>query len=1194
MILNFDDYRSHLYNERYSILEQYIGIDTVMSKIVTYQKRELACINSSLDENYSQMTHKNPDIYFNAEEREGVKNLFKEFIPLVVESMFNELTEAGVEFDESILNELDIKQELNESFKERFSKAFNSVSNAAQKISNKVGGAISDTKEYLKDAGEKIKDAAKDVKDKIVEKYKNIIEFLTKIVDIGAKTVKEFITGVAKLFSKLADTIKEALKKLGAFKEDSAEIAANINIDEKLIEGMYDDQGEKNFLSHVMAYVAIMMSNEKKKVDEILSEGLENVVFDFDTESMNEANLMDKIANNKFMQFILQYGKDKKISIWKSALISLVGIIVISFGLPVILSICGVGAAATATICGAVRIIWSARGAVRVILNRYVNKRPGERLFDTKTCLLLALCILPQISPFRDWAEALFRNLMHWLHLDKWIENLEGKLGELIEKLHGRNPSIEEMSNTYDEVINHDSQIVQFQNVDQSNADMLGGMRNIGASESQLKGMDSLIHGSIGNKTSLAMHDDLLQAAQNAGPDLPHGWFFDSEKPGVNAAVFKALQQYGELNPNTVVGRFCNTVLRDKTNAFAGGVPSITNVPKSELSAIEGIYTANGGNWADVQIFEYGESIIQDTTTHTDIIRKPVHWLFDTLTKAFSPIFIPFFDKKQFGKYKLRFASGTRGAAAYVVDRVEGVDSNRIDSIGKSNALDTLKNLHKTTWDDVKKNHDNILEPEKPVEESKKPKEEEEKKENVLKEPKYIVFYVRPNDDTKHESDKPTEGGEVKESGDSFAGMVMDPLTMMCADVCDFNDSTRKRRRKNPYFIKGLFSKLSFKPLDKNDNDIKDYIRQTLGMAVNTFVNICVQYGKGKEYIDITENKEEKKLEYSLKDGVEGDKEMPEIGNFTPNEILTCIKDKSETHKEAYKFLDGTYGSKVSIKKNRKDGTLTLSSRKDEDTIENVRYIKATKEEKKEAEDKAKNWAFTMNGKKPSVPKYIELPDGTIYRKATKQDREEHDEKDFADWVDIKILPLLTVGEKRGKKMDTSLKDELQKDDIIKKVLYKSDDELNEKTIKVIKEFLYRPEKSFSRDDEHDLKKKLEAEGVEGHKLSFWKNLIKDEEQLHDTIKRIVEIIWDYILEDRRSTWKNKDNKFNTGKTPKDDKESDTDKKAQKESYEEYTLFDQLIEESLLEDDDYEEEEAVPILEQKSEVLSFEDYCKQL
>ena len=532
MILNFDDYRSQLYNERYSILEQYTGIDTAISKIVTYQKRELACINSSLDENYRQMTHKNPDIYFNAEEREGVKNVFKEFIPMVVEAMFNDLAEAGVEFDESILDELDIRQELNESFKERFEKALNSVSDAAKKISNKVGGVISDTKDFIKDTGEKIKEASKDVKNKIVEKYKSIIAFLTKIVEIGANTVKEFVAGIAKLFSKLADTVKEGLKKLGAF-NDSADIeVADFKVDEKLIEGMADDKSEKNFLSHVMAYVSVMMSNEKKKVSELIGEGLENVVFDFDTEVLTEGNIMDKIANNKFMQFILVYGKDKKISIWKSLLISIAGTLVISFGLPVILPICGASAAATATICAAVRIIWSARGAVRVILNRYVNKQPGERLFDTKTCLLLAICILPQVPPFRGWVEAIFKHLMHWLHLDKWIENLEEKLGELIEKLHGQNPSIEKITNVYEEeVLRAGGGRINFQNVDQSRADFLAGT---GASGAERDALEKIMTCADGSKASVPMGKIVKKTLGMFSDKLHHGFSFDSELPGSN------------------------------------------------------------------------------------------------------------------------------------------------------------------------------------------------------------------------------------------------------------------------------------------------------------------------------------------------------------------------------------------------------------------------------------------------------------------------------------------------------------------------------------------------------------------------------------------------------------------------------------------------------------------------------------
>ena len=73
---------------------------------------------------------------------------------------------------------------------------------------------------------------------------------------------------------------------------------------------------------------------------------------------------------------------------------------------------------------------------------------------------------------------------------------------------------------------------------------------------------------------------------------------------------------------------------------------------------------------------------------------------------------------------------------------------------------------------------------------------------------------------------------------------------MMCADVCNFNESVEIRRRPQPYFMKGLFSRLSFRPTKNNDNDTKDYIRQTLGQTMKTLVSQNVLYGMGKKYID--------------------------------------------------------------------------------------------------------------------------------------------------------------------------------------------------------------------------------------------------------------------------------------------------------------------------------------------------------
>ena len=68
----------------------------------------------------------------------------------------------------------------------------------------------------------------------------------------------------------------------------------------------------------------------------------------------------------------------------------------------------------------------------------------------------------------------------------------------------------------------------------------------------------------------------------------------------------------------------------------------------------------------------------------------------------------------------------------------------------------------------------------KPVEESKKTKDE--KKE--IEEPQYVAFYIKPNESTGNEKDKPKEGEKKSDEGKSPIGIIIDTLTMMCADVC--------------------------------------------------------------------------------------------------------------------------------------------------------------------------------------------------------------------------------------------------------------------------------------------------------------------------------------------------------------------------------------------------------------------------
>ena len=1193
MILNFKEHQNQLYDERYAIFEQFTGIDNVFNKVALYQKREMVYTYNLTNESLRYVNKPVQDIHFSIEERESTKVLFEEFIPNIVESFINELEEAGIEFEESFISELGISQTLNEGVMDRIKKALDKVSSKASNVANKVGGAIDNAKEYIKDTAEKINDATKETKEKIVEKYKNIISFLTKVVEKGVNSVKEFITNIAKLFQKLGETVKEALKKLGAFNEEKDEEKADIKIDDNWIDGMTEDKGEETFLSHVIAYVTMMMGNHKETVDKLLTE---NAAFDFSEDELYEGKLMDKIANNKFMQRIFLYGKNKHFSFWKTALVSITGSLIISLGLPVILPIFGVSAAVVPTVCAAVRIVWSARSTLRIILNRYVNKEPGEKLFDLKTCILIGLSVIPQIPPFKDWFAQAFKKVLEWLHVDKWIGDIGGKLGKLIEKLHGQNPSEEVMRKEWDEVLSEGGGKVRFTNWDQNNAELLQHAKDSGADEKAVSAFDKLLNWTKLTKGSMKIHDGIDKAISEVGDNLNHGYIFDTSTHGANGLFMKAVNNVMDSGdwPGVTTGHIGGETFDGVTHHFAGAMGMIYNASEDFLNACKEEFVKLGGDAGVMDFTEFGKGLAENVVHHSEVITKSVNWLFDSIANSFGVVFIPWFDKNKWGQYKMRFASGTRGAAAYVVDRVEDVKASDIKNVGDSPALQKLVSLHESTWNDVKNNTDNVVNKEetKDVKESK-----EEKKENKPQEPHYIVFYVRPNQSTKKKEDNPVEkkdeDKDKKDKGkkdETFAGVVIDPLTMLAADVCDFNESTKKRRRKSPYFLKGLFSKLSFAPLDSNDNDTKDYIRKTLGTTMNTLVNICLEVGKGKDYIEI--KKDGKNLTYELKKDVDGDKEYPEIGNFTPKEILECIKDESDNHKVAYTYFDGKYGSKISIKFDKKSNKSVLSARKDEDTIENVKYYKVSPEEKEKIEKNVKlaqdNWALKMKpgskAKKPANAKFIELPNGDVYKKADKKYREEHKDEKLADWVDVMILPLLTDGnKKKGKKeLDTTLKDKLQNDEDIKQVLYLKDGKLNMEVIDAIKEFLYRPEKSFAKDDEHDLANKLDKKFEK--KKSGLKGIFKKREKLHDTIKRMIEIIWDYILDERRSDWKHKDNKFNTGKT--------------NDSYE-YTLFDELIEESFVyedeedEDNEEEEEEEKDDYVYESRVLTYDEYLQK-
>ena len=702
-----------------------------------------------------------------------------------------------------------------------------------------------------------------------------------------------------------------------------------------------------------------------------------------------------------------------------------------------------------------------------------------------------------------------------------------------------------------------------------SKEDVLNAVREMpGATDANVDALDKFLSAPLDAKGTSAVYDALDKFKDNA--DLPFVAVFDTSKWGGSGPIRQAIEALKDQLPDSaVLGTVGSEATKEASNGLYGFANYLTGINQEQANMIfQKAAEIAGEDMSTLTLHTYGTGEIANVITTVSTIEGA----FDVLAPnvPFLPMVMPFFDDKKWGDYKIRFASATRGSAAYVVDKVEMIPDNKLAEIENGGkALDTLRDLHKKAWDEFKSLK---------VEESKKNKKKKE-----IEEPQYVVFYIKPNESTGNENDKPKEGEKKSNKEKSAIGIVIDTLTMMCADVCNFNESVEIRRRPRPYFMKGLLSRISFRPTKERDNDTKDFIRTTLGQTMKTLVTQNVLYGMGKKYIDSTVDGKE--AQFKIREKILGsdkkvypDKTVFELGNFTPKELIDILSDKNKNNKIAYDFLDGAFATKITIRQD-KNGNVKASAIKDSSTIENVKYYRVSKTAYQESIDKwekeVKKWEKDGKvGKKPKKPTFIKGEDKEYYKRLSKKMATNPDfrRKKVYDFVDIRIVPLLKKGPLYRELVDNSR---------FKKVLYKEDEEnnvkLNKEVIAVLKPFLFRPEKTFAKDDEYQLTQLLKDQGVEGEHLGWFKKLFKDEEQLHDTFKDIVETIWDYLSENRRKVFKGRDLTPNQGK-----KNEDVD----------YTLFDSLIEEFFNEeyDEETEYDYDLDIINETKTVLSFENF----
>jgi len=1169
MILTFRDYQSCSvdFNTLGQINEshQYSdAISSVMDKFTFYIKRNVALQNSTLNEAAKRAYSK--DIKFNRDERVAAICIFNEMLKQYEENMKEELAvceaiinnesvlEEGVEYDEETLsNILSLNEEI---------KIFKKLKNVTKTVLDGAKDLSVKGIEVVKAKKEDLITWAKEAKKEFEEKYNALKELISDIVEKGIDSIEKFINKILEVFTSIGENLVDAVKKLGGLKMDKDEKAATIDIEDS--EGIYagaKTEEEKSFINNIILRVQAILSKDEDNAAKL----------------MTESYVAESIVDNKFIAWLAGYKPDgTKMSWWKCILIGLCASLIV-WMLPKVLVLAGLGGALTAFIAALVGLTWNGIGMLRLVYRRNKERKPGEKFFDRKTSIFFGLSLIANIfsaATFVKTIGPLMReicNTMGWTGGDDMSKFGEA-VYEITKKISPKNAFSEGGFNEVSEEIQNLGGDFRGDDLFKSKDDVLNAVKEMpGSTDAQVDALDKFLSAPLDAKGSSAVYDALESFKDNA--DLPFTAVFDTSKWGGTGPIRQAIEVLKDQLPESaVLGTIGSAATQEASKGMYGFANFLTGVNQEQANMIFQKAAEIAGKDMDLlQLHTYGTGEIANVITTVE----PIKGLFDVLTPdvPFLPMVMPFFDDKKWGEYKIRFASATRGAAAYVVDRVEMLPADKIE--GSSKAFDTLKTLHNNAWEEFKSLD---------IEDIKvnEAKEKEEKKE--IEEPQFIAFYIKVEEKTGKDGDEPKEGEEEKKET-TGVGVVIDTLTMMCADVCDFNESVEIRRRPQPYFMKGLLSRLSFRPLKDNDNETKDYIRTTLGQTMKTLASQNVLYGMGKKYIDSTVDG--KKANFTIRKEILGsDKKISpnkttfELGNFSPEELIKILTDESKNNKVAYEFLGGEYASKVSVKTNEDGSIKSKSVMKDESTIENVRYYRVSKDTYNESIEKwkkeVKKWEKDgKEGKKPTKPTFIKGDDKEYYKRASKKFMSDpaNKRKRTYDFVDIRIIPLLKKGELYKKLIDNEK---------FKNMLYKEDEvnnvKLNKEVIKVLKPFLFRPEKTFAKDDEYQLSQLLKDQGVEGEKLGWFKNLFKDEEQLHDTFKDLVETIWDYLSDNRRKVFKDKDLIPNHGKKVEEDTE--------------YTLFDELIEEFF--NDEYDEETEyeydVDIISEQKDVLSFEDF----
>lgn len=993
---------------------------SIFNKVHVYNRRaKIAAMTESSKYFRSRFAY-NPDIMFNIDEQEAIRDLFIQIRAHLYEQLENELSDAQ-------------KNAVMEG-------VWDNIKNGVQKGKNWVSAKYNE----------------------VSRKFESAIQRVNKILDSSITTVKEFIKAVGDLFLSLGNSLSEAIAKLGGFtKDDSAEAPNDGKRAAEIFTNEIPD-GQRTFFNHVVEYISDLTTDDPDKAKQLMNEGF-----------------IDKVANNKFLQYVIGHRKGKRWGWWHTILVSLVGSFIVSIVLPMVLYVFGLTGAVAGAICTAVAIVWQSRGLMKVLLNRYLNKKPGEKFFDFWTCLGIFLAVVPTAVLKIPWVHEhivdAIKTAFEALGLDQVVNNVEDWLAKIVEHFTGRNPT--------DAVSTSDGHWVKEQ---------VESLRNSGDAHTELMGAGnahSYINDLFSGKSDLNKFtgdtgklkdwmtqiadahyhgsSDMLNNLPKLSGEAPLTTVLDGNTFNhVSRKVLTdAIEKYAqEQGVHMELVNISNDALRDSTHNMAGTAFAIVmdGNATSENAAILNKVVQEVANdvtgKASAGYHSFGtivNTLIDNHTVwHDGVVNHTVvHSLFDTIAQCFNPMFLPWFDKAKWGEYMIRLGSNASGYPAFPVTEVRHMKLEDVAALDSTNKAIPLLIKH---LEDVQQQHKQDM----------KDGLQQEKKENDgkfgSKAKKFFKHEVKKYNDNSnmakkelmvifvsgHYISRDKDGKRVRIELKNKPAVAFDMNTLMCADIAPWF----KKRRNVPYFMKGLFSRLDFIPVKRDDNETKEFIHDMLNKTMLTGCKQCVSFGTGDMYIKKDGNN------YVPTDDAHKDEKYFDIGNLTSQELCDVLNEKIE----AYELLDGKYGDLISMRQD-KNGKLVNKTRVNNRLIERKRYKK--------------------------------LPDGTF----------KEDKNGDYDFVDARIVPFIS-------KPNTQVNKELKADKDVAEMLFDKDGNVDTELIDNkdlnLKQFLYRPAKTFGREDKLKL-----AEGINKYLKGHNK---KEKLEAYNIAKRMIEIIWRNLYENIR------------------------------------------------------------------------------